>query len=99
MSDIQIVVPLSALPEETEMTAEGILRAFSDAESAREASQALLAERSQLIQRYNQLAQRVNAAGRDLERILDEVDDPFHKAQALRAFAAELKQEEVIQIP
>jgi hypothetical protein len=83
-NEIQLVVPLSALPQDTELTPESVMRTLSDSVNAR-------AEAQQHKDSYNALIQTIQSAGNSLTLILDEVDNEFEKVKALRKFAAELK--------
>lgn len=85
MSNIQIIIPLDILPEGTALTAESVLAVITESEKHRETAE-------QYKQMYNMLAQQMASAGKSLALILDEVDDQFEKAQALRGFAQELTQ-------
>lgn len=84
MSDIQVIIPLSALPEGTTLTAEGINEALGGIVDSR-------AEADHYKEKYNELVATAKAAGKSLELILDEVNDSFERAKALRGFVAELK--------
>lgn len=81
MSDIQILIPLSALPEGTTLTAEGINEALGGIVDSR-------AEIDQMKARYNELADAVKSSGKNLNLILDDINDSFERAKALRRFAA-----------
>lgn len=98
MQDIQIIVPLSALPDDIQMTPQSILSAFTETHTLLQKVENLELKLYQTVARHNQLAAKLNANGRNLERILDEVDDQFMKAQALRNLAAEMKEEKVMEL-
>ena len=89
MTELSIVVPLSALPPGVELTAEGLLAALTDGESYRVQADEAKADAAQHKQRYNDLVAAVQPAGRDLTRILDEVEG-YDQARTLRRFAQEL---------
>lgn len=91
MSELSLVVPLSALPEGIELTSEGLLTALSDVEKHREAVEHYKIESEQRREQYNALVAQVGAAGRDLVRILDEIEDEYDKARALRTYASEMQ--------
>jgi hypothetical protein len=98
MQDIQIIVPLSALPDDIQMTPQSILSAFVETHTLLQKVENLELKLYQTVARHNQLVAKLNANGRNLERILDEVDDQFAKAQALRNLAAEMKEEKVMEL-
>lgn len=85
MSGIAIVVPLEALPSDVQLSPRDIINTLKDGEKHRR-------EAEQLKGQYNTLVSQMRAAGNSLQLILDEVDDPWHKANALRNFATELKE-------
>jgi hypothetical protein len=82
MSEIQIIVPLSAFGENVDLTPEGITKTLTETVEARNAAE-------QSKERYNALVSEVQSAGRSLTLILDEVEG-FAQAQALRSFAREM---------
>ena len=86
MTDVQILLPLSVVQGAENLTAEGIAEYLSNAVHFK-------IEADSHKARYNALVQRVQAAGRDLERILDEVDDGYEKVRALRNYARQMKEE------
>lgn len=85
MSELSLLVPLKELPADTNLTAEGVLRAITDAAEAK-----TLAEHYRKM--YEQLSASMRSAGSSLSLILDEVDGEYEKIKALRQFAAELKE-------
>lgn len=85
MSEIQIIVPMSAFAEGTELTPAGIAATLQDTVAAR-------AEAEQTKVRYNTVVSDLRSAGNSLSLILTEVDDEYEKLKALRRFAEELKQ-------
>lgn len=90
MSELQIVIPLSLLAGAQDLSTEGIIAYLEDTRAAREAMQ-------HYKDQYNALAERVRSAGNSLTLILDEVNDDFERAKALRNFAQEMKQEQPLE--
>lgn len=79
-SDIQITIPLDVLGDVKNLTPQSIREALMNRTEIRHLESAL-----------NTSNQIVNQFGRNLHRILDEVDDPFEKAKALRRLGDEAK--------
>ena len=88
MSEIQIILPLSAIQGAESMSPAELTEFLSNATNLRE-------EVAQIKEEYNQLVQGINSSGRNLERILDEVEG-LEKYRALRTFANEMKQMQVM---
>lgn len=82
MSGLQLIIPLDNLPEDTELTTQGILALLTDAEKHR-------GQANFYKETYNNLVTAVQSAGRNLTLILEDVDE-WHRVQALRNFATEM---------
>jgi len=85
VSDIQIIIPLSVLGTASSLTPEEISRTLNNATAYQQA-----AERYREL--VNVMVVQFQSAARDLLRILDEVDDPWHRVQALRQLAADMQE-------
>jgi len=68
-----------------EMTVQGIGAALMDTTASR-------AEADYWKEKYDNLVHMMKNAGKGLELILDEVEEPFERVKALRSFAKELKE-------
>jgi len=85
MSEIQIILPLSAIAGiSTDLNAQTIMQNLNDSMQYKQ-------DLNSLIEAYNNLVYTLNGAGRNIDLILDEVDDQYEKARALRKLAAEFK--------
>lgn len=83
-NEIRISLPLSAIQGADSMSPAALVEFLSNAVDIR-------ADRDQVVMEYNQLVDSTNSAGRNLERILDEVSNDWDRVRALRQFAAEMK--------
>lgn len=83
MSEISIVIPLSAIQGADTMSPTDLAAFLADSISVRE-------ELGRVINDYNSLVESYNSAGNNLQLILDELDG-FERVQALRAFVESLR--------
>jgi len=90
MSEIQIILPLSMFEGVHDFTPQSIVEHL-------QASTELLDDYVQLTNSYNSLVRTMNSTGKSLELILDEVDDSYEKAKALRKLASELKEMKMLE--
>ena len=92
MSEITINVPLDALAGAKTLDAAGIQEYLGNA--------VLLADTAkQAVNQYNSIINQFHSAAKSLQLILDEVDDPFEKAQALRRLAQEMQSLKFLEMP
>jgi len=90
MSDISILIPLSALPEGVPLDSTSLIEALQDTAEARREADQLKAE-------YNALIRVWNSIGTNLELILDEVEG-MAKHQALRNLVQTLKEKRMLEL-
>lgn len=82
--EISIVLPLSAIAGASTLAPSEIVRALQN-------SVRMKAEIDAAEKRVENLKKLLALAGRNMTLILDEVNDPFEKAQALRKLSKELQ--------
>lgn len=83
MSEVQLIIPLSAVAGAASLTAEGLAEQLTKTIEYKQRYEGLVVD-------YNGLVQLLNSTGASLEHILDEVEG-FDQAKALRGFISELK--------
>ena len=85
MNEIQIIVPLSVFNGAENLTPETILERLHNV--------LVLKDRlAQSEERYVKLVKAMISYGNSIQLILNEIDNPFDKAVALRKLAAEMKE-------
>lgn len=83
-NDISLVIPLSVLAGAPNLTPEEIVTALTNSVAAQEQ----LAEAQLQIEKLKKV---VGSFGRSLNLILEEVNEPMAKAQALRSLSKEMQ--------